>query len=133
MRSLRHFHVAARVAALGLGAAASATVASAATPGGRGGVRDELKRLVLEDVASAPGQLPPSPASIAAPEINATDVVQLDAVVVTERKPPSPDRSRETHVEEFFRTGTIREHVGRTVTSRLWVKGDRGVMLSFSW
>lgn len=40
---------------------------------------------------------------------------------------------RETEIQKFIRTGTISEHVGETITTRLWMKGDEGIMLRFSW
>jgi len=48
--------------------------------------------------------------------------------------PPLPEvvPPRETSSEKFFRTGTVFQHVGRKTTSRFWIKGDRGLMVSFS-
>ncbi len=68
------------------------------------------------------------------PSERADDAVQvMDPVVVTRKRPPEIKVPRETSVEEFFRTGTVAEHVGSKVTSRLWMKGDKGVMWSLSW
>ncbi len=48
-------------------------------------------------------------------------------------KLPDLTPPRENKAEEFIRTGTISQHVGKKVTTRLWMKGDEGIMLRFSW
>ena len=70
---------------------------------------------------------------MASTALPADNVVQMETVVVTTAKLPHLSTPRETPVEEFFRTGTIAEKIGRKVTTRLWMKGDEGVMLRLSW
>lgn len=47
----------------------------------------------------------------------------------------APDLSlrRENDVDKFFRTGTFFRIDGKDISTELWAKGDRGVMLSFMW
>jgi hypothetical protein len=81
-------------------------------------------------------QLTPIAATTSAPVDAATapaGVLTLAPVVVRTTRSPELAAPRENRVEEFFRTGTFLEQVGRKVTSRLWARGDQGVMLSFSW
>jgi hypothetical protein len=39
----------------------------------------------------------------------------------------------ETVMASFFRTGTFAEHVGKKVTTRLWMHPRKGLMLSFEF
>jgi len=64
---------------------------------------------------------------------SAPSVVVMAPVVVQEDKPPELFVRRENDLETFFRTGTFYQNVGKKVTTKIWAKGDRGIMLSFSW
>lgn len=94
--------------------------------------RRELTRLVREDAGRLPAPTHASPAPSGS-DTPTEMVVALAPLVVEERIPPLPEPVRETKVKEFFRTGVLAEKVGRKVTTRFWVKGDRGIMLSFRW
>lgn len=117
---------------------AGAALAAQETP--RTSARDlawqEAVRLVREEAEAkeraraAAGNANPAPAAELAV---AAGVEVMDPIVVTEKRPPPIRVSRETKAEEFFRTGTMAERVGSKVTSRLWMKGDKGVMWSVSW
>lgn len=87
----------------------------------------QLIRADVEKASSAP-QLSPHESSKEALE----DVVKLDPVIVREDKMPEVSTGPENPVEHLIRTGTLAEHVGKRVTSRFWMKGDKGLMLSFS-
>lgn len=95
-------------------------------------LRREALRLIREDVATAA-----TPAEAAQPAASATEtageVVTLAPFVVQEQKTPDFSTPRETPTQTFFRTGTVARHVGEKVTTQLWIRGDRGVMLSFRW
>jgi len=61
------------------------------------------------------------------------DLVVLDPVVVMQAPPPPVIATpRETKMEKFFRTGTFAQRNSRKVVTRFWMKGDRGLMLSFN-
>ena len=64
---------------------------------------------------------------------SAPSVVVMAPVVVQEDRPPELFIRRENDLETFFRTGTFYQNVGKKVTTKIWAKGDRGIMLSFSW
>ena len=61
------------------------------------------------------------------------DLLVLDPVIVREKRTSSLSRPPETAAEEFYRTGTILEHVGRKVTTRFWFSSGKGIMLSFDF
>ena len=61
------------------------------------------------------------------------EIVVLAPMTVTDKIPPDLNPPRETRAEKFFRTGTIAEHVGRKVTTRFWISGGQGLMLSFDF
>lgn len=79
------------------------------------------------------GPIQPVVETPAEPVAGPSAVVVLAPVVVTTHRPPDLSTPRENRVEEFFRTGTLAERIGRKVTTRLWMRGDQGVMLSLSW
>jgi|GEM_PF-7044662 len=60
-------------------------------------------------------------------------IVELEPFVVGVEKIPNPSPLRETPLDAFIRTGTLAEHTGKKVTTQLWIKGDEGIMLRFSW
>jgi len=69
-----------------------------------------------------------------------TELPTTDGTVVLDRFDVQGDREipdfappRENRLEEFFRTGTFKEHVGKKVTTRLWASGYAGLVLTFSW
>ena len=70
---------------------------------------------------------------------NSTDIQpETDGVVVLERLIVQDDKqlpeftaSRETELAKLLRTGTIKQHVGKKTTVRLWSSGDAGIVLSF--
>ena len=61
------------------------------------------------------------------------EVTAMEPFVVTIDKLPQFQNPPEDPVQKFFRTGTLAQQVGRRVTTKLWMKGDKGVMMSFSW
>jgi hypothetical protein len=62
-----------------------------------------------------------------------SDAVLMTPMIVKEDRAPDLFIRRENAVQEFFRTGTFVEKVGNKVTTKFWAKGDRGIMLMFSW
>jgi len=95
-------------------------------------VQAETIRLIREDAKSGPVSLkPPAPESA---QETVEGVQVLDRFVVRgEKEIPDFSPPRETSLEKFFRTGTISQHVGKKVTTRLWASGDAGLVLSFRW
>lgn len=63
----------------------------------------------------------------------ATDgVVVLEALIVQEDKQlPEFMAPRESGLAKLLRTGTIKQHVGKKTTVRLWSSGDAGIVVSF--
>lgn len=62
------------------------------------------------------------------------DMLILDRLVVTKRPPETlPPPVIETPVQQFFRTGTIAEHVGSKVTTHFWLHPELGLRLSFEF
>jgi hypothetical protein len=89
-------------------------------------IRKNEGKFGLTDI-SAPEVAPP-------PVAPRSDLLILERFVVTKRAPekvamPPP----ETVMESFFRTGTFAEHVGKKVTTRLWMHPRKGLMLSFEF
>ncbi|HEY0946218.1 MAG TPA: hypothetical protein VGD81_13155 [Opitutaceae bacterium] len=95
-------------------------------------LRREALRLIREDAAAAPAPVAAGEAETP-PLETAGEVVELAPFMVQEQKPPDFSTPRETPTQKFFRTGTVAERVGEKVTTQLWIRGDRGVMLSFRW
>jgi hypothetical protein len=91
--------------------------------------RERLRQVGLAKTAVLDGTKP----SIVEGENQPASVVVMAPVVVQEGRPPELFIRRENEVEKFFRTGTFYENVGKKVTTKVWAKGDRGIMLSFSW
>lgn len=63
-------------------------------------------------------------------------VLTMKQLVISGERLIELNERSETPVQSFIRTGTLAEHVGKKFTSRLWVRGDRGigdVMISLSW
>jgi hypothetical protein len=97
--------------------------------------RERLTELVLAKIRV------PADAKASIPKVDnqeekngsAPGVVVMAPVVVQEGRPPELFIRRENQIEKFFRTGTFYQNVGKKVTTQVWAKGDRGIMLSFSW
>ena len=89
----------------------------------------QLSRLIREEHGIAAKEL--APAGEDAPVVTG-DTFHLEPMIVTEEKlknlPPP-----ETKMENFIRTGTIWEKIGRKFTQRFWAKGDEGIMFTLSW
>lgn len=85
-----------------------------------------LKELSLTYAATAP-----TSTSLSAPSLDG--VLKLEPVLVGVERISNPMLPSETRFDHFVRTGTIAEHVGQRVTTRFWMRGDKGVMISFSW
>ncbi len=65
---------------------------------------------------------------------SAPDLLILDRLVVKQRPPETlPPPIIETQIQEFFRTGTIAEHVGSQITTRFWMHPTLGLRLSFEF
>jgi hypothetical protein len=65
---------------------------------------------------------------------DAPDLLILDRLVVKQRPPETlPPVGIETGAQEFFRTGTIAEHIGTQVTTHLWLHPSLGLRLSFEF
>jgi hypothetical protein len=94
-------------------------------------LRHKAIDLIRQDVATNSKESQPSPPRLS--QSSSEDVTTLSPVIVEGRKVPDISTPRERPVEEFFRTGTIAERIGPKVTTQLWMRGDRGVMLSFRW
>jgi hypothetical protein len=94
-------------------------------------IQSEMSRLVRQDAekANSPDLFKP----VTPNEGDADDMVSLEPMVVVTQKSPDFTPPRETSAERFFRTGTMIQHVGRKVTTRFWMKGDRGIMLSLGF
>jgi hypothetical protein len=96
-------------------------------------IRGEATRLIREDAHT---KLPAGKANLPAPASYQPDeaVLLLEPFVATDKKPLLiPPPRRETTAVQFFRTGVVWEKVGPKVTTRFWIKGDQGMMLSFFW
>jgi hypothetical protein len=94
-------------------------------------VREATRALIREDAAKSLVSREPKPPELAGE--TSPDVVVLAPVVVTVPKLLALPAGREPAIDKFFRTGTIIQHVGKKVTSRLWLSGVSGIRLSFSW
>ncbi len=93
-------------------------------------VKSESLRLIQQDIRAREEARPARPIP-SAPTIASEEVLHLPPMVVKEKKPPqlpSPP-PKEPKLEEFFRTGTIWE--SRPGGVKLWIKGDKGLMLTF--
>jgi hypothetical protein len=84
---------------------------------------------------ASPEQLADLPANLefGALLADVSGVLQMTPVLVGGTKLPVFKESLENRVQELLRTGTLAERVGRRFTSKIWMKGDKGVMLSISW
>jgi hypothetical protein len=83
----------------------------------------------------APDQLAGLSAELTSGDLptNESGVLRMPAVMVEGSKLPVFEERLENRVQELLRTGTLAERVGRRITSKLWMKGDKGVMFSISW
>jgi hypothetical protein len=107
---------------------ASLRSVDAETAGSLTDVRRESLRLIGEDFKKLP---PPLAERDAVAEVPA-DVILLEPLVTTDERAPDLTPRRETSFEKFVRTGTLVRYEGKRTTTRLWMKGDRGLMLEFS-
>jgi len=92
-------------------------------------LKADIIRLVTEDAARA--AKPKSQASM--PALTTTDVVQLDPLTVQGLPERRIKPVAETRVEKFVRTGVLWQSRGPDPRVRLWMKGDRGLMISFGF
>jgi hypothetical protein len=96
---------------------------------GRSHLRGEMNLLIRADAQqnrSSPNREDPAESR------EADSVVLLDPLIVTEaKKLPDLAVPRENRVRKLLRTGTIRQHIGKRTTVRLWSSGDAGIVLSF--
>ena len=67
------------------------------------------------------------------PSVSDSMVLEMKPLIVSGEKLIELDEKHDDAIQAFVRTGTLAQHVGRRVTTRLWIKGDKGVMISFSW
>jgi hypothetical protein len=83
----------------------------------------------------APDQLAGLPAELTSGDLptDESGVLRMAAVMVEGGRLPVFEERLENRVQELLRTGTLAERVGRRSTSKLWMKGDKGVMFSISW
>lgn len=115
-----------------LGALSSAKLSSAEPlpePATRD-VKNESLRLIHQDIRAREEARPAKPISNAS-DTASGEVLDLPLIMVKEKKPTPlpPPPPKELKLEEFFRTGTIWEsHPGGV---KLWMKGDKGLMLTF--
>jgi hypothetical protein len=90
-------------------------------------VHDQVARLIHEDATRQysflkPVVAPPTPE-------HSEQTLELPAFIVREKRPPAlPPPLKETQLQEFFRTGTLFE---TRPGIKLWMKGDKGIMLTF--
>jgi hypothetical protein len=90
----------------------------------------ELARLLKED-AAAVRQREPAESDVL-PKENTEGVVVLDRHVVGGERVPEFFPPPEPAFEKFIRTGTIWQRVGKNGrVVRVWMKGDRGIMIDF--
>ena len=93
-------------------------------------VKSDSLRLIQEDIRirEEAKRAKPTPAGAAK---GAGEVLDLPTLVVKEKEPPKlpPPPPREQTVEKLLRTGTIWE--SRPGGVKLWMKGDKGLMLTF--
>lgn len=66
-----------------------------------------------------------------AADVDPDDVVMLERLVVQDEKIRMLIAPRESPLAKILRTGTIKQHVGKKITTRLWTSGDAGIVLSF--
>ena len=103
---------------------ASASVAKSSST-----MKTVIHQLVREDLEKRGSSEKAEPLEIR-PENN--DVVVLEALIVQEEKHlPEFAAPRESGLAKLLRTGTIKQHVGKKTTVRLWSSGDAGIVLSF--
>lgn len=89
-------------------------------------IRENAGKFGLTDISSP--ELSPSPIE------PRSDLLILERFVVTKRAPEKVEMPPpETVMASFFRTGTFAEHVGKKVTTRLWMHPRKGLMLSFEF
>ena len=90
-------------------------------------VRDRVARLIREEAARQYSFLKPVEAPPTQEHSEAS--IELPAFIVREKRPPAlPPRLKETELQQFFRTGTLFETRSGL---KLWMKGDKGLMLTF--
>jgi len=92
-------------------------------------VKSESLRLIQQDIRVRKGTEPVKP-TLSSPATTSEEVLDLPDMVVREKKTPqlpSPP-PKEPKLQEFFRTGTIWEN--RSGSVKLWIKGDKGLMLT---
>jgi hypothetical protein len=95
-------------------------------------VQKQVTRLILADAGhvTTASQLE----AAEPPAAGAEETLALEPMIVTGSKVPQlPPALHETPVTEFLRTGTLWERIGHKIKTKLWMRGDKGVMLSFSW
>jgi hypothetical protein len=97
---------------------------------------EELTRLIAQDAklrAQAPKEQIRAPHSEETGEGTDTgDIIRLRPMIVTGDKPlPEFSAPSEDVVSKLLRTGTIRQHIGKKTTIRLWTSGNAGLVLSF--
>jgi hypothetical protein len=91
------------------------------------GVKGESLRLIIQDFRAREEAQRTRPAR--GPAAEGGEVLDLPKMVVTEKKPPDlTPPPKEPKLQEFFRTGTIWE--ARPGGVKLWMKGDKGLMLT---
>ena len=93
-------------------------------------LKQEINRLLIADAVKAALAWPALPAATADSEEGVIQLVPLTVKGLPDRKikPVS-----ETRVEKFVRTGVLWQSSGPNPRVRLWMKGDRGLMISFGF
>ncbi len=95
-------------------------------------VQKQVTRLILADAGhvTTASQLE----AAEPPDAEAEETLALEPMIVTGPKPPQlPSPLYETPMTKFLRTGTLWERIGHKIKTKLWMRGDKGVMLTFSW
>lgn len=92
-------------------------------------LRADIVRLLADDAARAAAKNLPTPS----PPASEAGVVQLVPLVVKGLPERRIKPISETRVEKFVRTGVLWQSSGPNPRARLWMKGDRGLMISFGF
>jgi hypothetical protein len=86
---------------------------------------DSVREIAGADKEAKDGMTPARPP--------AEKVLTLAPLVIEGRRAEDLSIPPETSFNKFVRTGTVAQHLGRKVDTRFWMRGDSGIMLTFSF
>lgn len=86
---------------------------------------DAVRELAAAEDKAKNGEAPTRPP--------AEKVLTLAPLVIEGKRAEDLSIPPETSFNKFVRTGTLAQHPGRKVDTRFWMRGDAGIMLTFSF